>query len=303
MTPHLLVPLDGSRSAEAAIPVASALAARLGASVTLLHLLEQAPPQTIHGEPHLHSAESAARYLAEVAASRFAAGVAVRTHVDTGGVDNVAAGLAEHGSELRADMLVMCVHGRRGVSEALYGSLAQKSLALGRVPVLMVRPGQAASFDCRSILVPLDGRASHLPALDAAIDLGRAFASRLELLSVVPTYGSLHGDRRAVSRLLPGATARVLEMSEMEARTYIAARAAEAAARGAAASGRVIRGDAARRILKAARGLRSDLIVLASHGRAGAGAFWQGSVGSRVCAAAAVPVLLVPAAPEENAGA
>ena len=62
-----------------------------------------------------------------------------------------------------------------------------------------------------------------------------------------------------------------------------------------------MRGDAARRILKAARSLRSDLIVLASHGRAGAGAFWQGSVGSPVCAASSVPVLLVPAAPE-NAG-
>ena len=81
---HLLVPLDGSRSAEAALPVASALAARLGASVTLLHVLEHGAAATIHGDRHLHSAETAARYLAEVAASRFAAGVAVRTHVDTG---------------------------------------------------------------------------------------------------------------------------------------------------------------------------------------------------------------------------
>ncbi len=303
MTRHIMVPLDGSRSAEAALPVASVLAAKLGASVTLLHLLEQTPPQTIHGEPHLHSAQSAAGYLAEVAARSFPPGVTVSTHVDTGGVDNVAAGLAEHGNELHADLLVMCVHGRRRVSQVLSGSLAQKSLALGRVPVLMVRPGQADPFECRSILVPLDSKASHLPALEAAIALGLAFASRLELLTVVPTYGSLRGGSRAVSRMLPGATARVLEVSEMEAQAYVAARAAEASARGVTASSRVVRGDAPRRILKAARALHSDLIVLASHGRAGAGAFWQGSVGSRVSAAGTVPVLLVPAAPEADPAA
>lgn len=298
MTRHLVVPLDGSRSAEASLPVASALAARLPASVTLLHVLEQAPPRTVHGEPHLHSAEAAGRYLADVAASRFPGGVAVSTHVHTGGVDDVAAGLAEHGSELRADMLVMCVHGRRRVSEALFGSLAQKSLALGRVPILMVRPGQADPFDCRSILVPLDGKASHLPALDAAIEIGLAFASRLDLLSVVPTFATLWGGSRAASRMLPGTTLCVLEMSEAHARSYLQARVAAAAARGVAASGRLMRGDASRRILRTARALHSDLVALASHGRAGTGAFWAGSVGSRICAACSSPVLLVPAVPE-----
>jgi nucleotide-binding universal stress UspA family protein len=299
MTAHLIVPLDGSRSAEAALPLASAIAARLKASVTLLHLLEREPPRTIHGEPHLHTAETAERYLAGLASSRFPEGLTVSFHVDTGEVANVARGIAEHGSELHADMLVMCVHGRRGVSEALFGSLAQKSLALGRVPVLMVRPSWTGPFACRSILVPLDGKPSHVPALDSAAELARAFGARLDLLTVVPTFGSLRDGNWAASRLLPGTAARVLEMSESQARDYLAARAAEATvAAGSAAAARVLRGDPTRRILKSARSLRSDLVVLATHGKAGAGAFWAGSVGSRVCAASLCPVLLVPATPE-----
>ncbi len=298
MTAHLIVPLDGSHSAEAALPLASAIAARLGASVTLLHLLEREPPRTIHGEPHLHTAETAERYLAGLAASRFPGGLTVRFHVDTGQVVNVARGIAEHGSELNADMLVMCVHGRRGVGEALFGSLAQKSLALGRVPVLMVRPAWKGPFACRSILVPLDGKPSHVPALDSAAELARAFDARMDLLTVVPTFGSLRGGSWAASRLLPGTAARVLDLSESQARDYLAARAAEMNAAGLAAATRVLRGDPARRILKSARSLRSDLVVMATHGKAGTGAFWAGSVGSRVCAACSCPVLLVPATPE-----
>jgi nucleotide-binding universal stress UspA family protein len=163
----------------------------------------------------------------------------------------------------------------------------------------MVRPTWKGPFTCGSILVPLDGKPAHLPALGSAVELARAFAARLDLLTVVPTFGSLHGGTWAASRLLPGTAARVLEMSESQARDYLAARAAEAtAAAGSAAATRVLRGDAVKRILKSARALRSDLIVLATHGRAGAGAFWAGSVGSRVCAAASCPVLLVPATPE-----
>jgi nucleotide-binding universal stress UspA family protein len=222
----------------------------------------------------------------------------VRFHVHGGEVEDVARGIAEHGNELHADMLVMCVHGRRGVSEALFGSLAQQALALGRVPVLMVRPAWKGPFVCRSILVPLDGKASHLPAIASAVELALAFGAKLDLLTVVPTFGSLPGRSWAASRMLPGASARMLDMAVTQARDYLAARAREVSAGGPAATTRVLRGDPARRIVRAGRSLRSDLVVVATHGKAGTGAFWASSVGNRVCAASPCPVLLVAATPE-----
>ncbi|HVB64331.1 MAG TPA: universal stress protein, partial [Nitrolancea sp.] len=50
---RVLVPLDGSRLAEAVLPVAFAIAARCGATVTLLHVLEHNAPETVHGQQHL----------------------------------------------------------------------------------------------------------------------------------------------------------------------------------------------------------------------------------------------------------
>ena len=44
MYKHLLVPLDGSRLAEAALPAAFGLARKLNADVTLLHVIERRAP-------------------------------------------------------------------------------------------------------------------------------------------------------------------------------------------------------------------------------------------------------------------
>ncbi len=63
----LLVPLDGSRLAEAVLPVAELLAERLKATVSLLHVLERGAPGTVHGERHLAGIEEANAYLAKVA--------------------------------------------------------------------------------------------------------------------------------------------------------------------------------------------------------------------------------------------
>src|SRR5207247_2465328 len=64
---HLLVPLDGSRLAETALPAAAELARRLRASVTLLHVLEPDAPPTVHGDRHLRSPAEAEGYLAGAA--------------------------------------------------------------------------------------------------------------------------------------------------------------------------------------------------------------------------------------------
>ena len=67
LSSHLFVPLDGSELAEVALPVAAALARGRESRITLLHVIEAAPPATIHGERHIQTDEEAADYLAEVA--------------------------------------------------------------------------------------------------------------------------------------------------------------------------------------------------------------------------------------------
>src|SRR4051794_156787 len=77
----ILVPLDGSKLAEAATSPALALAQGSSAKVTLLHVLEHEAPEKIHGEPHLSNQADARAYLAQIAQRFAAAGVPVETHV------------------------------------------------------------------------------------------------------------------------------------------------------------------------------------------------------------------------------
>jgi nucleotide-binding universal stress UspA family protein len=64
MFKRLLVPLDGSHLAEAALPAAAFLALKLNAVLTLVHIVERNAPEEIHGDRHLTNADEANAYLA-----------------------------------------------------------------------------------------------------------------------------------------------------------------------------------------------------------------------------------------------
>ncbi|HTZ51489.1 MAG TPA: universal stress protein, partial [Spirochaetia bacterium] len=165
-------------------------------------------------------------------------------------------------------------------------------------PVLIVRPSHAAyqepASDWRTILAPTDGDPSHEKSLPVAVDLARSFRCRLHLMMVVPTMGELSGVPAAVSLMLPAATRIKLEMDSAGATDYLAVKRGEMEHAGVNASSETSRGDPARAIVKAARRLSADLVVMGTHGRAGTDAFWTGSVAPQVVARSRSPLLLVP---------
>ena len=71
MFKHILLPLDGSQLAEAALPVVVYLADKLKAQVTLLHIIEKNAPASVHGQRHLTNEAEACQYLQEVAEKAF----------------------------------------------------------------------------------------------------------------------------------------------------------------------------------------------------------------------------------------
>lgn len=304
---HLLVPLDGSRLAEATLPAATALAARLGARVTLLHVLERGAPATVHGERHLTSAGEAAAYLNGIA-SRFAdAGVAVAVHAHPSPEGDVAASIAEHAAEVGADLIVLCTHGRGGPRGWLSGSLAQQVVRRAIAPVLLIRPaadGVGAPFAPRTVVVALDGTPEGEAALPAALALARATGAALHLVVAVATLTTVGGDRAATARLTPAATTAALDLEEREAAAYLERLGAQLRVTDVRARLEVGRGDAVRTVTETAARAEAPVLALATHGRAGFDALWSGSVGSRVVSRASGPLLLVRAsgAPERPTG-
>lgn len=297
MFEHLLVPLDGSRLAEAALPAAATLSKTLDARVTLIHVIERRAPQEIHGEQHLSDPAEASAYLGEVAARAFSPGVHVEQHVHTAEVRDVARSIVEHADELGPDLVVMCTHGRGGLRTWLLGSIAQQVIALRATPVLLIQPDGAAAtpdFACRRLLVPLDGNPDHEQGLGVATALARACAAALHLLMVVPTPGTLSGEHGTTARLLPTATSAWLDMSEENARAHLRQKAIGLQAVGLGTTTEVCRGDPASAIVRTAQRMEADLVVMGTRGKRGMDAFWSGSVAAQVSSRSRVPLLLMP---------
>ena len=297
MFKHLLVPLDGSRLSEAALPAAVYLARTLGARVTLFHVIERGAPQEIHGERHLTDPEEAGTYLAEVAARAFPAETPVERHVHIAEVDDVARSIAEHVGELGPDLIVMCTHGRGGLRGFMFGRIAQNVVKLGTTPVLLVPPvttGASSTFACNRMLVALDGNPDHEEGLKVAASLAKIGGAELCLIMAVHTLKTLSGEQAAAAKLLPSATNALLDLAEQDAKKYLQSHVTSLQTAGYIVTADVRRGDPVIVILSSSKRTMADLIVLATHGKTGMDAFWSGSATPNVTSRSDIPLLLVP---------
>lgn len=143
MYQRLLVPLDGSGLAEAALAHAEEVAAQFDAEIILLRVVVSpyaiAAPDlvlaTAESDMHQLSAQ-AEEYLKNTANQLRARGLQVRSATCEG---PVAEAILEHAEALSADLIVMSTHGRGGVSRWVYGSVADRVLQGSSCPVLLIR--------------------------------------------------------------------------------------------------------------------------------------------------------------------
>ena len=297
MLENLLVPLDGSALALAALPAAASVAQATGARITLLHVIERKAPEQVHHERHLREAAEAEAYLQEIAERCLPAGVRAERHVHAAGVDDVAAGIVQHIEELRPDLIIMCTHGHHHLRQWVFGSVAEQVVAMGTMPVLLIPPKdklECESFGSRKMLVPLDGEAAHEQGLPLVAELAKACGASVHLMTVVATVGSLRGVRAATASMLPGTMTAMLEIEQENAGRYLEGLRERFDRLGVSVECSVRRGKRVQTILEAAGETKADMIVLSTHGKKGTKAFWSASVGPRVAQKARAPVLLVP---------
>ena len=297
MFQKLLVPLDGSRLAEACLPAAAFLAQRLQASVTLLHVIERDAPPEIHGQRHLVDPSEAGDYLDALVGKAFPPGVDVTRHVHGNEANDVARAIAAHAEEFASDLIVLCSHGSGGLRGLLFGRIAQRVIANGNTPVLVIDPAKGwkvPQAGCKCLLVPLDGKPDHEQGLPVAADLARVCEASLHLLRVVPTLKTLPAEHAVTGRLMPKSTAAMLDLAKEEALAYLQRKVDALQETGIKVTREVSRGEPARLIKKASKRAKVDLIVMGTHGKTGTDAFWSGSVTPKVCADCDVPLLLVP---------
>ncbi len=152
MYQKILVPLDGSKLAECALPHAEELAKGCDTEeVILVSVTERVPGyravedpgqplgQRLVPEAMGKKERQAQRYLGRIAKTMEAKGIKVVTEVLLG---NPAEEIAIYAKHPGCDVIVMSSHGRSGPSRWAHGSVADRILRASCVPVLMVRaPG------------------------------------------------------------------------------------------------------------------------------------------------------------------
>ncbi|HEY3369457.1 MAG TPA: universal stress protein [Prolixibacteraceae bacterium] len=297
MFKNILIPLDGSKLAEAALSPAESLAKTLNAPITLIHIIEKDAPQVIHSDHHLSRVDEADEYLRHIAENTFPGDIKIETHVHTAQVKDVAASIIQHSTEeFNPDLIVMCAHGSSGIRDFVFGNIAQQVVAGGKTPLLLIQPQSTNNqpFTLRRIFVPLDSESKHDESLHFAIGLAKAYDAEIYLLTVVPTIGTLSGQDAAVSTMLPATAIAFLDFKEETTKEHLQTHLTEILDAGIRAKAEIARGDAAEMIATTAARVEADLILLATHRRAGMGAFWARSVAPDVVRKSHLPVLLVP---------
>ena len=286
---RILVPLDGSRLAEAAVPAATAFAERLDGSLVLLHVLERDPPRAVHGEPHLADAAAAAAYLEERAAQLRDAGVDVDVDVHERPVGDVAAAIDQHAHEHAADVIAMCAHGRTNLRDRVLGSIAERILRGGSIPILLrtVRRSGRREFRLENLIVPLDFGHDVEAALAVARELARAFAAPVTLLSVPEPADP------ATARLLPGSTALARDLELDDVRGRLDELAGSLRAELPDVRTLVVARRPARAILDASGSLPAALIVLVTDAHGGLAAWYEPSTAQQLLARPDLTLLLI----------
>ncbi|WP_347453718.1 universal stress protein [Acinetobacter thermotolerans] len=141
----------------------------------------------------------------------------------------------------------------------------------------------------QNILVPIDGSQTSLAAVDKAVELAKAFNSKITVVQVMTLDPYI-----AAEYITAAQTNDLIE----RARTSIQQNLDEAKKRFEAAGvqvetqlleGQVVNTE----ITKAAKTLGADLIVIGSHGRTGFKKFFLGSVAQSILGQAEIPVLVV----------
>jgi nucleotide-binding universal stress UspA family protein len=140
---RILVSTDFSAPSKQAIAYAFALARTLGATLVLLHVIEELPSyigflppeETIKALGEL--AGRARLDLAQVAAQAQSGKVEVTCQAVVGAP---ALKIIEVAQEMQADMIVIATHGRTGFRHFVVGSVAEHVVRTAPCPMLTVRP-------------------------------------------------------------------------------------------------------------------------------------------------------------------
>jgi nucleotide-binding universal stress UspA family protein len=290
---QIMVPLDGSRFAESALPLALSVSRHTGARIHLVTVQEPIP-SFAYDEWESAAEEWTQNYLDNVlerAGGR--AGGEVTVNLLNGHVVEV---LEQEAERLSADLIVMATHGRGMFSRAWLGSVADAFVHHTTRPVLLVRPEEegepdlTATVEFDRLLIPLDGTDLSESVIDHAVDFGALFDADYHLVRVVPYPMQFN------SPYLPHTmqmNQQFVEEARVSAEDYLQDHVDRLRERGLRVDHTVVVvAQPGHGILSEAEAAECDFIAMATHARTGLSRAILGSTADKVLRGSHMPILL-----------
>lgn len=299
MYTRLLVPLDGSKTAEKVLPYTRFIAAKLKLPVEILEAIDvveiakHLAPEKVHLLDTLveNRTKSSERYLKGVAGTL--PGANVKCTIEKGIAADV---IIENSAADKSTLVSLATHGRSGIERWLLGSVAEKVLRGATNPMLLIRATDEAKTEgeanLRSIIVPLDGSelaeqvlptvAEWAKELKLAIILFRTYTIPLSVLTDEPEGGYGDADEQLITAMQDEAVA-YLEKKTEALKKLGAAKVDYNAKYGLAAD----------EIISLGRKTPDSLIAMCTHGHSGVKRWVLGSVTETVVRHSNEPVLVI----------
>jgi nucleotide-binding universal stress UspA family protein len=298
MFTRILIPLDGSKTAEKVLPYARFLAGSLKLPVELLavvDIVEMATHMSADRARYLDtmiedSVRNSEQYLRGVAGTF--PGANTKCTVEKGKAEQV---IIETAAADKGTLITMATHGRSGINRWLLGSIAEKVLRGATNPLLLVRATDEAKADrvatLKSIVVPLDGSELAESVLPTVVELAKILKLQVILFRAysIPysAYASAEGyyavDYEELLKAMREEAAGYLE-KKTEAVQELGIDKVSCVAK---------EGFAADEIISLSRKSPDNLIAMCTHGRSGVKRWVLGSVTETVVRHSADPVLVI----------
>jgi nucleotide-binding universal stress UspA family protein len=297
MYTRLLIPLDGSKTAEAVLPYGRTLAGTLKIPVELLGVVDI-------GALAIHVSHGSARYFETIIAdsvrsseeylkpiSEMFPGHGVKCTVEKGKAEEVI--IEKAGSD--ATLTAMATHGRSGINRLLLGSVAEKVLRGSTNPLLLIRASEEAKSEgeaaLKSVIIPLDGSALAENVFPPVVELAKALKLEVLLLRAyqipINTYAGME-DYYVVNY------EEIRAAFRDEAQSYLENKVGELKRKGIEkVSFAIPEGSGADEIVALGRRIPDNLIAMCTHGRSGVKRWVLGSVTEKVVRLSGDPVLIV----------
>ena len=290
MYEKILVPLDGSKSAEVVLPYAEEIAGRLGSEIVLIYVNDPiAAPYDRMFEFYLQTVgdatkRAAERYIKKPGEKE----IKVKSEILVG---HPAQEIVDYSDKIDAGLIVMASHGRSGLTRWALGSMADKVLRITNRPVALIRV-KGARPDVREkgmlnkILVPLDGSKAGESVIPYVEELASKLGAEVTVLQV------LSPDRfiETIEQL------ERLESFRVSSKEYLEKVTTQLKQKGIAAKAEfkeVEMGTVEEEIIKLADESATDVVAMSSHGLSGVGRWSFGSVADRVLYEGNTPIMLV----------